>query len=122
MSIKINVSNGDGEYNSNPLDEEFEGLKSDIELQANKLFLLIQNSEMSAETKESFLDLLPVFSLEQIEKLINILEAKYLDEQTSEIDLQFQNDLKSVIDDYKANDQKEKEIFVKQIKVISQSL
>ncbi len=122
MSIKINVSNGDGEYNSNPLDEEFEGLKSDIELQANKLFLLIQNSEMSAETKESFLDLLPVFSLEQIEKLINILEAKYLDEQTSEIDLQFQNDLKSVIDDYRANDQKEKEIFVKQIKVISQSL
>ena len=61
--------------------------------QAQKLGLLLANSTMPQDIKESWLAILPKMSLEQIQMFLNILEAKYLDSQTKDIDKKFKKKL-----------------------------
>jgi len=107
---------------SQNIENEIDRLQVDIELHANKLFLLIQNSTMPDETKESFIEMLPFFSLEQLERLTGILEAKYLDEKTQNINQQFKEEIENTIAQFKTADSKDGEAFLNQINVISKGL
>ena len=115
--------------NKNPLEaesdaeqEELAGLEADIELQANKLLLLLHNSTMPEDVKESFVELLPAFSLQQLQDFIDILEAKYLDEKTKDIDEKLKKDLAKVVEEFEAQDEKDQEQLLKQINLISQKI
>ena len=101
---------------------EEDGLMADIELQTNKLLILIKNLTMPEEVKESLVDLLAAFSLPQIEKLTNILEAKYLDEQTKEIDEKFKKEIESLVADFNLQAKKDEETFLNHIDVITKTI
>ncbi len=76
------------------ISEEQEILQN-LEIQAKKLALLLYYSTMSQKIKESWIALLPKMSLKQIDRLSSILEAKYLDEQTKNIDKKIKKKLET---------------------------
>lgn len=74
--------------------------------QGIKLGFLIGASNMSDEEKNAWASLLLEMSLEQIDDLTEILEAKYLDEKTKDVDEKFKTDLEYIKDKY--NQKREK--------------
>ena len=72
-------------------------LLQNIELQTKKLAILLYQSTMPDEVKEAWVELLPQMSLEQIERLLNIVEAKYIDEQSRDIDKEYREKLEAVV-------------------------
>jgi ABC-type phosphate/phosphonate transport system substrate-binding protein len=66
-----------------------------------KLGALIADSTMPDDVKEALVALLPEMSLEEIERLENILEAKYLDEQTRSIDAEYKEKIASLVEAFK---------------------
>ncbi|MDO8524816.1 MAG: hypothetical protein Q7R99_04295 [bacterium] len=79
--------------------------------QAQKLGLLLANSTMPEDIKESWLAILPEMSIEQIQQLLDILEAKYLDSQTKDIDEKFKKKIEKELDKFQKKDAKiEKEV------------
>ena len=58
-----------------------------------KLGFLISASTMDDDLKESWITIFPQMSLEQIARLIDIMEAKYLDEQTTDINKKLEQEL-----------------------------
>lgn len=65
-----------------------------------RLAFLLSNTNIDAEQKEAWLALLPEMSLAQLERLVDILEAKYIDQQTKNIDEDFKKDLTAIKDEY----------------------
>ena len=61
-------------------------LKELAAVQGRKLGLLLASLNVSKETLEAFLDILPEMSVEQLEQLTDILEARYLADKTSALD------------------------------------
>lgn len=70
-----------------------------VEALGKKLGLLISASTMTDEMKQALLDILPAMTPEQIDNLINILEAKYLDEQTGGLNDKLAKDLDKIMND-----------------------
>lgn len=96
----------------NQQDDILESLK----MQARKLAILLQNSNMPEDIKESWIAMLPSMSLEQIERLLNILEAKFIDQQTKGVDEKFKNKLKVMVEEYKKKDFERDKKLLEQIK------
>ncbi|OGY91254.1 MAG: hypothetical protein A3H70_05185 [Candidatus Komeilibacteria bacterium RIFCSPLOWO2_02_FULL_48_11] len=71
-------------------------LKALAAKQGQKLGFLIAALNVSDEVKEAFFDLLPHLSLEQLERLTNILESKYLSQQTSGPDEKLKAELEAI--------------------------
>ena len=99
----------------NLLSQEQEILQN-IELQTKKLGLLLHNSTMPQEIKMSWLSLLPQMSLKQIDRFLNILEAKYLDEQTKSIDKKLKKELGTMIAKFQKQEVKSGKDLIKKIK------
>jgi len=72
-----------------------------LEAQAKKLGVLLVESDIPHEIKEAWLNLLPDMSLEQIDKLLHVLETKFLNDNTGEIDKEFYEKLKVIISEHK---------------------
>ncbi|PIZ82020.1 MAG: hypothetical protein COY02_00790, partial [Parcubacteria group bacterium CG_4_10_14_0_2_um_filter_41_6] len=66
-----------------------------------KLAFLIASLNVDNETKEAIMALLPGMSLEQIERFLDILESKYLQQETQGIDEDFKKELERVGDEHK---------------------
>lgn len=61
--------------------------------QGRKLGLLLSSLNVSKQTLEAFLDILPEFSLEQLQELTDILETKYLAAKTAVLDEKLKEEL-----------------------------
>ena len=72
-----------------------------------RLAFLLSAANIDDEQKEAWLTLLPEMSLEQLEKLLDVLEAQYLNQQTKDIDKEFAKDLTNIKNEY---DQKEADL------------
>lgn len=81
-------------------------LKALAEAKGIKLGFLISELKIDEETRQAFLDILPTLSLEQIDKLIDVLENKYLDLATKSEDNKFIEKLKQIQDEFTQNIEK----------------
>ena len=96
--------------------ENKEEIRKVIEFHAKKLGVLLAISTMPTGVKEAWIALLPQMPLEQIERLLNILEAKYLNEQTRDVDAKFKKEFAEIVKSSEhATHQKNKE-FMKKVK------
>lgn len=84
-----------------------------LEIQAKKLAVLLHNSNMPDDVKESWLAMLPEMSLKQMDRLLNILEAKYLDEQTKGIDEKYNKEIKTLIENFQKERDESENKFLK---------
>lgn len=69
--------------------------------QGRKLGFFITHLQVSEEIKEAWLDLLPHFSLEQLDRLTKIFESQFAEQQTQEINKKFKEDINKVIQESK---------------------
>ncbi len=86
--------------------------------QGRKLGFLIGYSTLPEKVKAELVSLIPKMKLEQIDRLMNIFEAKYVDEQTRDMDKEYKKKLSKIIEDYKRKQEKNDNEFLKQIKEI----
>lgn len=63
-----------------------------------KLGFLIASLNTSAENKEAFLEIISDFDLSQLERITEILETKYLSENTDFVEKEFRKDLEVIRD------------------------
>ena len=92
-----------------------------IELTARKLGALLADSTMPDEVKEAWVALLPHMTLEQIDVLAGILEAKYLDEVTRPIDEEYKAKLERAVAEFtvqKAKEDEETLALLKRVKTV----
>lgn len=101
---------------NNAVKDEQNDILESLKMQARKLAILLQNSNMPDDIKESWVAMLPHMSLEQIERLLNVLEAKFLDQETKGIDEEFKNKIKAMVDEYKKKDLERDKKLLEQIK------
>ncbi len=87
----------------------------DFTVPAMKLAVLLDNSTMPNDVKDAWIALLPEMTLEQIDEFLNILEAKYLDEQTKDIDKKYQEKLQDLMARYKKEDENNKKKLLKNL-------
>ncbi len=90
-------------------------LEEDIKNLVKKLVIFIEGSSMSDEIKNSWISLVPEMSFEQIVRLHDILEAKYLDEKTQSINEQLKKDLSEMVLEFDQKDKKLDEEFLVKI-------
>ncbi|MDD5749311.1 MAG: hypothetical protein PHO91_00790 [Patescibacteria group bacterium] len=65
-----------------------------------KLAFFLSQSKMPQEQKEAWLALLPEMSLEQVEELLDILEAQHLSQETGQTDSDFKKNLTAIESEY----------------------
>ena len=87
----------------------------DFELPVKKLAALLYDSNMPEDMKEAWIALLPKMTLEQIDRLLAILEAKYLDEKTRHIDEEYKGKIKAIVEKFKEQDIKNEKVLLEQI-------
>jgi len=88
----------------------------DLILPILKFVFLLDNSGMPTEIKQAWVAVIPRMSLVQIDKLMNVLEAKYLHGQTKDIDLKYKKELGKLVKKYEEEDDDNSKKLIKQIK------
>lgn len=95
-------------------EEQKEEILFNLELQAKKMAFLLANLKAPREVKEAFISLLPYLSPKQVGKFLEVLEAKYLNWETKDIDEKLAKDLQKVVADFQqSQEQTEKELLLK---------
>lgn len=97
-------------------------IDENLSIPAKKLAVLLYNSNMPDDIKTSWISLLPSMSLEQIDNFLNILEAKYLDEQTRDIDKKLKKQLEDLVKKYKKEDWDYSEKLLEQIEEVNKTI
>ncbi len=87
-----------------------------IEAQIKKFAVLLDNSNIPDDIKRSLISIMPDLALEQIDKLSMILETRFLDEETKDIDEKFKKELNDLVDEF---EKEEKDLDSKFLKNIS---
>ena len=87
-----------------------------------KLGFLIGASTMDDETKQGWFAILPEMRLEQIARLIDILEAKYLDEQTQDINKTLEQELDIIQKKYQQEREEIDQDTIDRIKKLGEKL
>jgi len=92
-----------------PQDNQQE-LSQEIEFYARKLAVLLHHLKAPEEVKQAWAALLPKMTIKQISQLLDVLEARYLDEQTGHLDKALQQEVTQVVEKFakqrKINNQK----------------
>ena len=96
--------------------ENDEELAANLEFAARKLATLIHHSTMPEDVKDAWISVLPEMSFEQIEKLLSILEAKYLDEKTKHIDAEYKEKIEKLVSEFDQKKLQEDEEFIEVLK------
>ena len=97
-------------------DNQQNDILESLKMQARKIAVLLQNSNMPEDIKKSWVVMLPHMSLEQIERLLNILESKFIDQETKGIDEEFKEKLKVMIEEFKKKGVERDKKLLEQIK------
>jgi hypothetical protein len=93
-------------------------LKKIAEIRGRKLGLLLAASTLADEAKDELASLVEKMTPDQIDRLTVVLETKFLDQQTEEIDQKFQAKLEDLVKKYSAEDEKTKAEIEKQVGAI----
>lgn len=103
-----------------PQDNQQE-LSQEIEFYGRKLAALLRHLKSPEKIKQAWAALLPKMTIKQISQLLDVLEARYLDEQTRRLDKALQKEVGQVVERFakqrKINNQK----FISAIKQIKGS-
>jgi len=92
---------------------------NNLTIQAKKLAIILDNANISQDVKDALAAILPQMTLEQIDRLLNIMEAKYLDEQTGEIDEKYKKELERLVEEFKKAQFTNKNKLLDQIKQLA---
>jgi hypothetical protein len=84
-----------------------------------KLGFLIGSSTLPKEIKDELVSLILHMKIDQIERLMAIFEAKYLDEKTRHIDDEFKQKLGAIVENYKKKTSEEENTLANLIKNIN---
>ncbi len=98
--------------------EALEGLRAN----ARKLVVLMERSMMPDDIKASWIALLPTMSVSQLDRFLSMLEAKYLDEQTRNIDTEYKAKIQSLMvrfEQERSEEDKEAEKMLENVKRVS---
>lgn len=103
----------------NQLDDQFvDYLKN----RGKKLGFLIGNSTLSDDIKQELIELLSKMNIEQIDRLIRIFEAKFINEQTSKIDNEFKVKIEEMINGFKNKRKGKKEDLINNIEKFNKNI
>lgn len=90
--------------------------------QGRKLGFFIAALNASDEIKQAWLDLLPNLSLPQLARLSDIMESKYLAQQTESIDRDFKAELEKIKSDFAVQDEAQDKKVLAQIENLQHQL
>ena len=93
-------------------------VRRDVQLAASKLGVLLAASPMPEDVKNAWIALLPEMTLEQIARLSDILEARYLDAKTEMIDVEYKKKLEELVSGFGMEDKERELSLVKQINAL----
>lgn len=99
-----------------PDQENDEELAANMKFAARKLATLIYHSTMPDDVKDAWISVLPEMSFGQIDKLLSILEAKYLDEKTKHIDAEYKEKIEKLVSELDQEKLQEDEKFIEALK------
>ena len=83
---------------------------------------LIGNSVLPDDIKQELIKLLSKMNLDQIDRLIRIFEAKYVNEETSNVDAEFKSKIKELINGFKNKREEKKENLTNNIERFNKNL
>ncbi len=102
--------------------DDFDEILLSLDVNAKKLATLIYYSDMPDEIKDSWIALIPEMNIEQLQSLLNILEAKFLDQSTNTIDEKYKAEFNILIEDLKKEKDENDAKALDLIKKISETL
>lgn len=83
------------------IDQQKNKIIESLKMQAQKLAVLLYNSSIPDDVKEAWIVMLPHMSLQQIARLLDILESKFINQETRDIDEKYRDKLQLLVDDFK---------------------
>ena len=87
-----------------------------LEANAKKLAVLLYDSNLPEEIKDSWVAMLPEMSLEQIDRLLKALEDNFLDEQTKDINIAYLEEMSKMFDEFKKEQKKVDNKFLRKVR------
>lgn len=99
-----------------------EQIREIIHLKGQKLGTLLNKLKWPQELKQAWVDLLPTLTAEQIDELIMLTEENYLQQETTQIDKNFQAKAQALYSKYKANQKQIDDKVMEELKTIEQEL
>ncbi len=102
--------------------DEIKEIATSLEINARKLAILLYCSSMPEEIKDSWIALLPEMSFEEIDQLLAILEASYLDEQTRNIDEEYRVKIEKLTEEFEQQKMKEDQKTVDLLQKLAQTI
>ncbi len=109
-------------YQKESPEDEIKEIATSLELNARKLAILLYCSAMPDEIKESWIALLPEMSLEEINQLLTILEASYLDEETRQIDNEYKAKITKLTEEFQQQKLKEDQKTVDLLEKLAEAI
>lgn len=97
------------------IDQQKHKIIEDLKAQSKKFAILLYNSNIPDDVKKAWIAMLPYMSLMQIERLLNILELKFLNQETKNIDDEYKNKLQSLVNHFNKMDAERTKRLLKQI-------
>jgi len=107
---------------SDKINQEAKEILQTIELQVKKLAAFLYHSTMPDDVKQAWIAFLPKMSLEQIDRLLAILEAKYVDDQTKDIDEKYKKELEHIVKDFQKEISENDEKLLQQINTLKETI
>ena len=94
-------------------------LTQEIQFYTKKLAVLLHHLKAPEKVKQAWAALLPKMSLKQISELLDILEARYLDEQTRHLDKALKQEVAQVVKKFEKQRKINSQKFISAIKQIA---
>ncbi|MBT4277615.1 hypothetical protein HOD96_02605 [Candidatus Falkowbacteria bacterium] len=98
------------------------GILTTLEANAKKLAILLYDSNIPEDVKDSWIAMLPEMSLEQIDKLLEALEENFLDEQTKDINIIYLEEMNQMFDEFEKERKKVDNKFLRKVKNFKKKL
>ncbi|MBT4516519.1 MAG: hypothetical protein HOC78_01345 [Candidatus Komeilibacteria bacterium] len=99
-----------------------ENLEKLAKERGERLAFLLASLNIDEKQKQAWITLLPEMSLDQLDKLLNVLEAKYLDQNSQGADQEFKKDLTKIQAVYDKKTEDLKQSTLNKIKNLSDKL
>ena len=101
---------------------EAQEIAQEIEFYTRKLAVLLHHLKAPEKIKQAWAALLPKMSLKQISELLDILEARYLDEQTRHLDKALKQEVAQVVKKFEKQRKINSQRFVAAVKTLSKKV
>ncbi len=99
-----------------------EKIKEQATKRGQKLGVLISSLDISDEEREAWLSVIEKMSLEQIDRLVDILESKYVHQKTSNLDKKFKEEMEKIQKEYEGNIEEADQKAIDEIKKLSKKI